>query len=514
MPQSESVLELTPWPCLCVDAKGAVMHANAAAAAVFGELIEENPSLAGGLWSKENDSGVEQLFDLLNGTGLAQSYPARLRTSDGNTSSFEILACQAKHGDMAYLLQIFKAKPKAPAQKPPTQQAKESQAAKTDPRPGDTAAAQGQKLECALQLARTVALDFNNALTSILGHSSFMLSKIEEAHPWRPSLLEIEKSAERAAEIAQDLAHFSNPEKDPKAQQAGNINEVVRRAADVFRVGNPSATFDMELAQRLYAAHFDEAKIQQVFVKLIENSIQAVAKAGTVTLRTYNVDFTEPHTNGAVTVQPGAYICVEVLDTGCGIPPAVLPRIFEPFFTTKKESGHRGLGLAWVYGIVTNHGGSVSVSSVVGQGTTARVYLPAIHKVVRDHGSADGDLSGSATILMVDDEDLLLTLGETVLSSYGYKVLTANNGASALDLFAADPGGIDLVITDLVMPGMGGREVMERMRRVKPDLRVLCTTGYTKPGSRDNGEFLMKPFASQDLLRKVKQLLAAEAGGD
>jgi two-component system cell cycle sensor histidine kinase/response regulator CckA len=115
---------------------------------------------------------------------------------------------------------------------------------------------------------------------------------------------------------------------------------------------------------------------------------------------------------------------------------------------------------------------------------------------------------------MVDDEDLLLTLGETVLSSYGYKVLTANNGASALDLFAADPGGIDLVITDLVMPGMGGREVMERMRRVKPDLRVLCTTGYTKPGSRDNGEFLMKPFASQDLLRKVKQLLAAEAGGD
>lgn len=508
MPQSESVLEKTPWPCLCVDAKGMVIHANAAAAAIFGDLIEENPSLAGGLWSKENDTGVEQLFDLLNGAGLAQSYPARLRTSEGTTNSFEILACQANHGDLAYLLQIFKAKPKAPAKKPP------AQPAKADPRPGDAAAAQNQKLECAMQLARTVALDFNNALTSILGHSSFMLSKIEDAHPWRASLLEIEKSAERAAEIAQDLANFSNPEKDPKAQQAGNINEVVRRAADVFRVGNPAATFELELAQRLYAAHFDEAKIQQVFVKLIENSIQALATAGTVTLRTYNVDFTEPHTNGAVTVQPGAYICVEVLDTGCGIPPAVLPRIFEPFFTTKKDSGHRGLGLAWVYGIVTNHGGSVSVSSVAGQGTTARVYLPGTRKVVRDHGSADGDLSGSATILMVDDEDLLLTLGETVLSSYGYKVLTANNGASALDLFAANPGGIDLVITDLVMPGMGGREVMERMRRIKPEVRVLCTTGYTKSGNGDSGDFLRKPFASQDLLKKVKQLLAAEAGGD
>jgi CheY-like chemotaxis protein len=161
--------------------------------------------------------------------------------------------------------------------------------------------------------------------------------------------------------------------------------------------------------------------------------------------------------------------------------------------------------LAWVYGIVTNHGGSVAVSSEPGKGASFRVYLPAQKKVVKDRSHKVGDLTGSETVLMVDDEDLLLTMGETVLSSYGYRVLTANNGQKALDLFYKCSDQIDLVITDLVMPQMSGREVMERMRQHSPDVKIICASGFIRSGADDEDDYLQKPFTSQDLLRKVKQ---------
>ena len=164
----------------------------------------------------------------------------------------------------------------------------------------------------------------------------------------------------------------------------------------------------------------------------------------------------------------GAYVCVEISDNGCGIEPEVLPRVFEPFFTTKRGASHRGLGLAWVYGIVTNHGGGVAVSSQPGTGTSVRVYLPAEKRIVRDDGVTSGDLSGSQTILMVDDEDLLLTMGKTILSAYGYRVLTANGGQKALEILSQKDTSVDLVITDLVMPAMSGRELVEHIRKLSP----------------------------------------------
>jgi CheY-like chemotaxis protein len=204
-------------------------------------------------------------------------------------------------------------------------------------------------------------------------------------------------------------------------------------------------------------------------------------------------------------------VCIEIADTGKGIPAEVQGRIFEPFFTTKRDSGHRGLGLAWVYGIVTNHGGSVAVTSEKGKGTTVRVYLPAQKKVVSDRSADLGDLRGTQTILMIDDEDLLLTMGEMILTSFGYKVLTANNGIRALEIFEKKKDEIDLVITDLVMPQMSGRELIERLRRIAPELKVICASGFVRPPSTEEQEnYLQKPFASQDLLRKVKQVLSAE----
>jgi two-component system cell cycle sensor histidine kinase/response regulator CckA len=266
----------------------------------------------------------------------------------------------------------------------------------------------------------------------------------------------------------------------------------------------------LQLERRIFAAKFDEAKIQQAVVKILENAIESLKADGRISVVTRNVELAEPTQDRNARLAAGAYVCAEVSDSGAGIAPDVLPRIFEPFFTTKKGS-HRGLGLAWVYGIVTNHGGGVAVSSQPGAGTSVRVYLPASSTVVRDARTFSGDLTGNQTILMVDDEDLLLTMGETILSGYGYTVLTANSGPKALEFAGKAEKPIDLLITDLVMPVMSGRELVERFRELSPTTRILCTSGYVQPASqKDHSAYLQKPFTSQELLMRVKQILVPE----
>jgi CheY-like chemotaxis protein len=356
-----------------------------------------------------------------------------------------------------------------------------------------------------------VALDFNNALTSILGHTSLVLSQVEANHPWRASLIEVQKSASKAAEIANDLGTFSRQDKEVRTQAAGNLNLLVQRCVEVFQRegGGAQAAWQLQLERKLFSAKFDEEKMKQAFMKVIENAVQALRSNGRVTVQTRNIALTEATQDLNVRLVAGAYVCVEISDNGCGIEPEVLPRIFEPFFTTKGGT-HRGLGLAWAYGIATNHGGGVAVSSQPGAGTSVRIYLPAEKRIVKDNGFTLDDLTGGQTILMVDDEDLLLTMGQTILSAYGYRVLTANSGQKALDLIARNPA-VDLVITDLVMPAMSGGELIEHLHRLSPATRVLCTSGYVWPAGQDHvGTYLQKPFTSQDLLLKVKQALAQE----
>jgi CheY-like chemotaxis protein len=259
----------------------------------------------------------------------------------------------------------------------------------------------------------------------------------------------------------------------------------------------------------LYAAKFDEAKMQQAFIKILENALQALPGQGRVSIQTRNLDLGEATQDRNVRLAAGGYVCVEIGDNGCGIEPDVLTRIFEPFFTTKRGGNHRGLGLAWVYGIVTNHGGGVAVSSQPGTGTSVRVYLPAENLLVKDPGITSADLGGAQTVLMVDDEDLLLTMGQTILSAFGYRVLTANSGQKALEILERNDPAVDLVITDLVMPAMSGRELVEHIRKLAPETRIICTSGYVWPASQVNdGAYLQKPFTSQNLLLKVKQGLA------
>ena len=270
-----------------------------------------------------------------------------------------------------------------------------------------------QKLDCALQLARTVSLDFNNALTSILGHTSLLLSKAEAGHPWRHSLMEVEKSASRAAEIANELGVFSRQEKETRKTPPGNLNLIANRCVDFFRNAHGAKiTWKIQLDRDLFGARFDEAKVQQALTKILENAVEAVGlgrqRPDRVVI-TRNVDLTEPTQDLNVRLAAGAYVCIEIADNGGGMDAEVLPRIFDPFFTTKGKT-HRGLGLALVYGIITNHAGGVAVSSQPGAGASVRVYLPAEKNLARDSSSGNENLNGTETILVVDDENLILTM--------------------------------------------------------------------------------------------------------
>jgi signal transduction histidine kinase len=493
------VLNNAEWPVLLLNPDGLIRHGNPAAIEAFGIAWQEGLPTLENLWSPLNPSPAKDC--LAQWKQSANDTPVlKFRSTVGNDLARLVSVCKFEHdGEDFFLLQLL---PPPPEPKPAAAPAAE---------PADQMAIiQKQKLDCALQLARTMALDFNNALTSILGHASLILGQMEATHPWRASLVEVEKSAARAAEIAADLAAFSRQEREPRSQATGSLNQLLERVVSLFRSSMPDkAQWSMQLNHKLYTTKFDEAKMQQVFTKIMENSIQALNKDGRITIQTRNIDLTSATQDRNTQLAAGSYVCVEITDNGCGIEPEVLPRIFEPFFTTKRGPQHRGLGLAWVYGVVTNHGGGVAVSSTPGNGTAVRVYLPADKKIVHETAFNNESLQGNQTILMVDDEDLLLTMGQAILSSFGYKVLTANNGQRALEILLKNEPVIDLLVTDLVMPGMSGRELVDQARRMNPDLRVLSTSGYVFPGSNDASEsYLQKPFTSRALLSKVKIALA------
>lgn len=490
-------LENAGWPALLVDGTGTIVRATQAAVKVFGPVLEGAAPRLSALWASENGVTVEQFLAQWERSPTTTT-SLKFRVRGGGVNSFTISVCSiSRESQKLFVLQSLPEA--APVQEEPKNPTTES------------GLAQKQKLECALQLARTVSLDFNNALTSILGHTSLLLGQMEPNHPWRTSLMEVEKSAAKAGEIANDLGAFSRQEKEPRGHTAGNLNSILQRSVEVLQKSqNGKIEWTLQLERKPFAAKFDEAKMQQAFVKILENAVQAVGEQGRIVIQSRNLELNEPAQDRDLRLVAGTFVCVEICDDGCGISIEVLPRIFEPFFTTKKEGNHRGLGLAWVYGIVTNHGGGVAVSSQVGAGTSVRVYLPAENKVARESSVDSTNLNGTQTILMVDDEDLLLTMGQTVLSAFGYKVLTANSGQKALEIFSQSKSSIDLVITDLVMPSMSGRELVEHIQRLAPHTRIICTSGFVRPGNETGDSFyLQKPFTSQDLLVKVKNALTA-----
>jgi len=496
-PEVIFALEGAAWPALLVAGNGAILMSNPAARETFAGSLEGEPPQLASIWAPENGNSAGVFLEQWEAKPTPV-LPLKFRGPTGPEHTYTTsIAKLENNGNKWFVIQLLNPVKGTPALHPA-----ESSGEFHD-------VALKQKLDCVLQLARSLSLDFNNALTGVLAHTSLLLGKAATDHPWRRSLLEVEKSAARAAEIASELALFSRQEKETRRAPAGNVNTVIGRSVDFFRnTYGARLQWQIHPDDTLFEARFDEAKVQQALTRVIENAAESFAEnqPGKITVETRNVILTEPTQDRNVRLAAGTYVCVEVTDTGKGIDAESLPRVFEPFFTTKRPP-HRGLGLALVYGIITNHGGGIAISSEQGKGTSARVYLPAEKSRVRNLTGTDHGLQGNGVILVVDDESLLLTMAETILTDFGYQVITANGGQAALEILAKREDPIDLIITDLVMPGMGGRELVEHLQVLNPGLPIICTSGYVMPEDQQSTAgyaYLRKPFTCSELLEKVK----------
>jgi signal transduction histidine kinase/CheY-like chemotaxis protein len=379
---------------------------------------------------------------------------------------------------------------------------------------------QSQKMEAIGQLAGGVAHDFNNLLTAITGYSEMLLADVPPADPHRRGLEEIRKAADRAAALTSQLLSFSR--RQLLAPRVLDLNEVVTGMDPMLRrlIGE-DIILESIPAPGLGKALADPHHLEQVLVNLVVNARDAMPAGGRLTIETANVDLDATYLSRQPHAKAGPHVMLAVSDTGCGIDPQALPHIFEPFFTTKEKGKGTGLGLATVFGIVSQSGGHVTAYSERGKGTSFKVYLPRIAETdAVPPDRTDGHpapLHGSGTILLVEDEEAVRTLAAALLRRFGYDVLEGAGGPEALDLAAGHGGPIHLLVTDVVMPGMNGRQLAERLRASNPALRVLYMSGYTDNaivhhGVIDRGvSFLQKPFTPESLARKVRETLDAPA---
>lgn len=372
---------------------------------------------------------------------------------------------------------------------------------------------QAQKMEAVGQLAGGVAHDFNNVLTAIRGAADLALAEVGPGSV-REDLKQIDKAAERAARLTQQLLAFSR--RQVLQPQSTDLNLVVTETtALVSRVIGDNIELVEKFAPSLPAVLVDRAQLQHVILNLCINARDAMPDGGTITIQTSAADLDESAAESQLVPAAGSYSVIEISDNGIGMSPATLSRIFEPFFTTKSEG--TGLGLATVYGIVNQTGGNVAVESEEGVGTLFRIYLPTTTEAIEPDRAArsapTSSLDGAETILHVEDSEMLRPLISRTLERHGYKVLSAANAKEAIEIAESDLSSIDLMITDIVMPGMNGRELAEMLVGKNPALRILFTSGYPEDMVIRDGisghevNFIEKPFLAKDLLPMVRSIL-------
>jgi PAS domain S-box-containing protein len=372
---------------------------------------------------------------------------------------------------------------------------------------------QAQKMEAVGRLAGGVAHDFNNLLMVISGYAEVILGQVDPANSLHEKGRAIQLAADRATTLTRQLLAFSR--KQLLELKVVDVNAIVE---DMERLLRPLIGENIDLITILSpeAAHTraDAGQLEQVIMNLVVNAKDAMPAGGRLTLRTENIVVDDNHRRGQHFIRPGHYVTLQVSDTGMGMDRETQSRIFEPFFTTKEKGKGTGLGLSTVYGIVKQSGGYVMVQSELGRGTTFQIYLPLVEGAAEKHSVTTPEaIGGTETILLVEDEESVRQLVRDTLAAKGYEVLEGENGEAGIAAAAGHRGRIDLVITDVVMPGLGGREMIKQLAETRPETKVLYLSGYTEDaiisdGSIETGTaFLQKPFTLQSLSRKVREVL-------
>jgi two-component system, cell cycle sensor histidine kinase and response regulator CckA len=378
---------------------------------------------------------------------------------------------------------------------------------------------QSQKMEAIGKLAGGVAHDFNNLLTAILGYSELTLRQLEEHKPLVKNIEEVLKAGRRAMALTNQLLAFSR--RQVLQPQLLDLNAVVRNMHRLLRrlIGEHIELVTV-FGAGLGAVRADLIQFEQVLLNLAVNARDAMPEGGKLVIETANVELDQAYAHRHAEVSPGSYVLLAVSDTGHGIDKHQQSHIFEPFFTTKEVGKGTGLGLSTVYGIVKQSGGSISVCSEAGQGATFKVYLPRVKErveAVEPVAVPAGATRGWETVLLVEDEEVVRNMVRDILTSHGYRVLEAQHGGEALELALQHPGRIDLLLTDVIMPQMGGRQLARRLASARPLLRVLYMSGYTDDSIVEQGvlepgtSFLPKPFTVRELVRKLREVLEGES---
>jgi PAS domain S-box-containing protein len=370
-----------------------------------------------------------------------------------------------------------------------------------------------QRMESIGRLAGGIAHDFNNLLTVILSLTK-LLQDAPDDHDSTEDLAQIQAAADRASVLTHQLLVFAR--RQIAQPEIIDLNVLVTNLDSMLRrIIGEDISFTTVCARELGRVRADPGQVEQVLLNLVVNARDAMPAGGALTLETANVTLGDDYAAKHPLVAPGEYVVVSVSDTGVGMDAATLAQIFEPFFTTKGPGKGTGLGLATCYGIVKQNGGSISVYSEVGKGTVFRIYLPRLWEAAssRERPAPTAAVGGSETVLVVEDNDIVRRLAVRVLAASGYQVLEAGDGAEALRVYAAQQGRIALVITDVVLPGMSGKELADKLRQARPDQKILYTSGYSEntiahQGVVDAGvHFLPKPYLPSALIEKIRAVL-------
>jgi len=375
----------------------------------------------------------------------------------------------------------------------------------------ETQLQQAQKMEAIGNLAGGIAHDFNNILMGMQGNASLMLLKMAPNDQFYEKVKSIERYVESGAALTKQLLGFARGGK--YEVKTTDLNELISKTTVMFGRTKKEIKIDTGALSRIRNVEVDQSQIEQVLLNLFVNAWHAMPGGGDLFISTADVDVDETFVK-PYRIDPGPYVRISVTDTGVGMDKSTQQRVFEPFYTTKEMGRGTGLGLASAYGIIKNHGGFIEVESEPGEGATFHIFLPASEKrVAEEIETIEEVLKGGETILLVDDEQMIIEIGQEILSALGYRVLPAMSGHEALEIYQDNKNSVDMVILDMIMPNMSGGETFDRLKIIDPDVRVLLCSGYSLSGQateileRGCDGFIQKPFKLRVLSVKIREIL-------